>query len=197
MTRRTATIRRTTRETDIALRLNVDGKGRCRIETGIGFMDHMLELFGRHALVDLDIRARGDRQVDDHHTVEDIGLVLGTALDRALGERRGIRRYGWCVLPMDDALALVGMDLGGRPYFVYRLRENVRPIRNFDTGLVEEFLRAFVVQSRMNLHVLQLDGREPHHVFECIFKAVARALRMAVEPAPRERRRVPSSKGVI
>jgi imidazoleglycerol-phosphate dehydratase len=195
--RRTAAIRRTTRETDVSVRLNLDGKGRCRIETGIGFMDHMLELFGRHALLDLDVRARGDRQVDDHHTVEDIGLVLGTALDQALGERRGIRRYGWCVLPMDDALSVVGMDLGGRPYFVYRLRENVRPIRNFDTGLIEEFLRAFVVQSRMNLHVLQLDGREPHHVFESVFKGVARALRMAAEPDPRERRRVPSSKGVI
>ena len=197
MKRRKAAIHRKTRETDIHVRLDVDGKGHCRVETGIGFMDHMLELFGRHALLDLDVRARGDLHVDDHHTVEDLGLVLGTALDRALGERRGIRRYGWCVLPMDDALSMVGLDLGGRPYFVYRLRDDVPAIRGFDTGLIEEFLRAFVVQSRMNLHVLQLDGREPHHVFECIFKAIARALRMAAEAAPRERGRVPSSKGII
>lgn len=196
MKKRAATVARKTRETDIRVRVNLDGKGECRISTGMPFMDHMLELLGRHAMLDLDITATGDLAVDYHHTVEDLGLALGTALDKALGERRGIGRYGWCVLPMDDALSMVAVDLGGRPYLVYSLASRARYIRDFDLGLVEEFFRALVVQGRMNLHVQQLYGKEPHHAQESIFKGLARALRMAVAKDVRDRR-VPSSKGVL
>jgi imidazoleglycerol-phosphate dehydratase len=196
MTKRTATITRKTRETDIRVNLNLDGKGRCRISTGMPFLDHMLELLGRHAMVDLDIEAKGDLAVDYHHTVEDLGLALGTALDRALGERRGIGRYGWCILPMDDAISMVAIDLGGRPYLVFEMANRARKIRDFDLGLIEEFFRALVVQGRMNLHVRQLYGKEPHHAHESVFKAIARALRMAVAKDEMDRR-VPSSKGVL
>lgn len=196
MTKRTATITRKTRETDIRVNLNLDGKGRCRISTGMPFLDHMLELLGRHAMVDLDIEAKGDLAIDYHHTVEDLGLTLGTALDKALGERRGIGRYGWCILPMDDAISMAAIDLGGRPYLVFEMANRARKIRDFDLGLIEEFFRALVVQGRMNLHVRQLYGKEPHHAHESVFKAIARALRMAVAKDERDRR-VPSSKGVL
>lgn len=196
MKKRTATVRRATRETDISVRVNLDGKGICRISTGMPFMDHMLELLGRHAMVDLDVAASGDLAVDYHHTVEDLGLTLGTAIDKALGDRRGIRRYGWCILPMDDALSMAAVDLGGRPYLVFSMANRARRIRDFDLGLIEEFFRAFVVQARMNLHVRQLHGKEPHHAHESVFKAVARSLRMALSPDERDRR-IPSSKGVI
>lgn len=196
MKKRTATISRATRETDIRVRVNLDGKGMCRISTGMPFMDHMLELLGRHAMVDLDVAASGDLAVDYHHTVEDLGLTLGTAIDKALGDRRGIRRYGWCILPMDDALSMAAVDLGGRPYLVFSMANRARRIRDFDLGLIEEFFRAFVVQARMNLHVRQLHGKEPHHAHESVFKAVARSMRMALSPDERDRR-IPSSKGVI
>jgi imidazoleglycerol-phosphate dehydratase len=193
---RRARLRRKTRETDITVAVNLDGKGDCRISTGMPFMDHMLELLGRHAMVDLEVDAKGDLAVDYHHTVEDIGITLGTALDKALGPRRGIRRYGWCILPMDDALSMAAVDLGGRPYLVFSMANKARRIRDFDLGLVEEFFRALVVQARMNLHIRQLHGREPHHAHESVFKAVARSLRMAASRDERDRR-VPSSKGVI
>lgn len=196
MTARRASQHRQTRETDIAITLDLDGSGRCVIETGIPFMNHMLELFARHALVDLDVKATGDVAVDYHHTVEDLGLVLGACLDQALGDHRGIRRYGSCLLPMDESLSQVAVDLGGRPFLVYRIACRKKKIRDFDVKLIEEFLRAFVVQARLNLHVAHLYGDEVHHAYESIFKGLARALRQAVEPDPRERG-IPSSKGTL
>ena len=196
MKHRTAKIHRKTRETDIRVELDLDGKGWADIATGLPFLDHMLELFGRHALIDLRVRAAGDLAVDYHHTVEDLGLVLGTAVDRALGERRGIARYGWSFVPMDESLSRVAVDLGGRPYLVYRVANRRRKILEFDLGLIEEFLRAFVAQGRMNLHVEQIYGDEPHHAYESMFKALARSLRAACAFDPREGG-VPSSKGRI
>jgi len=196
MTTRRAKQHRQTRETDIAVSLNLDGTGRCKIDTGIPFMDHMLELFGRHALVDLEIKARGDLPVDYHHTVEDLGLVLGTCIDQALATRKGVRRYGWCLLPMDESLSQVAVDLGGRPFLVYQIANRTRRIRDFDVKLIEEFFRAVVVQARMNLHIQHLYGDEVHHAYESIFKGFARAFRMAVEPDPRDKG-IPSSKGKI
>jgi imidazoleglycerol-phosphate dehydratase len=195
-TMRTATLHRKTRETDIAATLNLDGAGAYEIETGIPFLNHMLELFAKHALFDLKITAKGDLDVDDHHTVEDLGLVLGTCLDQALGTRAGIRRYGNILLPMDEALAQVAIDLGGRPFLVYSIAHPATFIRGFDLKLVEEFLRAFVTQAKMNLHARLLYGDEAHHAYESIFKGLARALRMAVERDPREQG-IPSSKGTL
>jgi len=193
---RTATRKRTTRETDIAVTLNLDGTGVSHIKTGIGFLDHMLELFARHALVDLDVKAAGDVQVDYHHTVEDVGLVLGACINEALGERRGIRRYGFFQLPMDEALCEVALDLGGRPFLVFISAMKHMQVRDFEVKLLEEFFRALTVEARMNLHVRQLYGDEAHHVCEAMFKGFARALRSAVEVDPRESG-VPSSKGTI
>jgi len=196
MKTRTACIKRATRETQIEVTLALDGRGRHDIETGMPFLNHMLELFARHALMDLRLRARGDLAVDYHHTVEDLGLCLGQALDKALGNRRGIRRYGCATIPMDDALSRVVVDLGGRPYLVYAIANKRRKIMEFDVNLIEEFLRAFSVQARMNLHVAQLYGREPHHAYESVFKALARALREAVARDARETG-IPSSKGTL
>ncbi len=196
MTKRTATVERTTRETDIRLTLAVDGQGRYTVETGIPFLNHMLELFSKHALMDLTIKAKGDLAVDYHHTVEDLGLVLGEALDRALTDRKGIVRYGTAYVPMDDALSRAVVDLGGRPYLVYDVANRTRKIRDFNLILVHEFFQAFVVKARLNLHIAQFYGDEPHHAYEAIFKAVARALRTAVAHDPRERG-VPSSKGTL
>jgi len=193
---RTATRKRTTRETDIAVTLNLDGTGVSHIKTGIGFLDHMLELFARHALVDLDVKAAGDVQVDYHHTVEDVGLVLGACINEALGERRGIRRYGFFQLPMDEALCEVALDLGGRPFLVFISAMKHMQVRDFEVKLLEEFFRALTVEARMNLHVRQIYGDEAHHVCEAMFKGFARALRSAVEVDPRESG-VPSSKGTI
>jgi imidazoleglycerol-phosphate dehydratase len=196
MKTRTAQVSRTTRETDIRVALNLDGQARYRVKTGLPFMDHMLDLFAKHALFDLDVRAKGDLAVDFHHTVEDLGLVLGEALDRALGDRQGLVRYGWCAMPMDESLSLVAVDLGGRPYLVYEIANRRRKIRDFDVGLVKEFMRAFSTQARMNLHVLHLYGDEPHHAYESVFKGLARALAAACARDPRVRG-VPSSKGRI
>lgn len=193
---RTATRTRKTRETDIAVTLNLDGTGVSRVETGIGFFDHMLELFARHALVDLDVKAAGDVQVDYHHTVEDVGLVLGACINEALGERRGIRRYGFFQLPMDEALCEIALDLGGRPFLVFASAMKHMQVRDFEVKLLEEFFRALSVEGRMNLHVRQIYGDESHHVCEAMFKGFARALRAAVEVDPREGG-VPSSKGTI
>ena len=193
---RTATRTRVTRETDIEITLNLDGTGVSRIETGIGFLNHMLELFARHALVDLDVKATGDVHVDYHHTVEDVGLVLGACINEALGERRGIRRYGFFQLPMDEALCEVSLDLGGRPYLVFASAMKHMQVRDFEVKLLEEFFRALTVEGRMNLHLRQVYGDEAHHVCEAMFKGFARALRMAVEADPRESG-VPSSKGTI
>ena len=194
MKARTATIQRKTRETDIRVQVNLDGTGKASIDTGIPFMDHMLELLARHSLIDLRIRARGDLEVDAHHTVEDLGLTLGEALNEALGPRKGIGRYGWALMTMDEALSRVALDLGGRPYLVYNLSIRRRKIHTFDISLLREFFRAFTVQGRLNLHIAHLYGDDPHHACESVFKGVARALRAACEPDPRVRG-VPSSKG--
>ena len=193
---RTAARARKTRETDISVTLNLDGKGVGQIETGIGFLNHMLELFARHALVDLEVKATGDVNVDYHHTVEDVGLVLGACINEALGERRGIRRYGFFQLPMDEALCEVALDLGGRPFLVFSCAMKHMAVRDFEVKLLEEFFRALSVEGRMNLHLRQITGDEAHHVCEAMFKGFARALRMAVELDPRESG-VPSSKGTI
>jgi imidazoleglycerol-phosphate dehydratase len=194
--KRTATVARKTRETDIVAAVNLDGTGRTEIDTGLPFLDHMLELLGKHALIDLRLKARGDLQVDYHHTVEDIGLVLGTALDQALGERKGIGRYGSSCIPMDDALARAVIDLGGRPYLVFEMAHRQKKIIDFDLGLIREFFQAFSVQARMNLHIQQFYGKDAHHAYEAVFKALARALRMACTRDPRVKG-VPSSKGRI
>ena len=196
MKHRIAAEARKTRETDIRVELDLDGTGVYEVSTGMPFMNHMLELFSKHSRIDLKIRAGGDLAVDYHHTVEDLGLVLGTTVDKALGARRGIARYGWSLVPMDEALCRAAVDLGGRPFLVLKTATRKRKILDFDLGLIEEFFRAFVVQARMNLHVEQLYGNEPHHAYEAVFKAVARALRMACSPDVREQG-IPSSKGKI
>lgn len=193
---RMATRTRTTRETEITVALTLDGTGVCRVATGIGFFDHMLELFARHALVDLEVKASGDVHVDYHHTVEDVGLVLGACLNEALGERRGIRRYGFFLLPMDEALCEVALDLGGRPFLVFASAMKHAKVRDFEVKLLEEFFRAVTVEGRMNLHIRQAAGDEAHHVCEAAFKGFARALRMAIECDPRESG-IPSSKGTL
>lgn len=196
MKKRAASVERKTRETDIRVRLVIDGAGNARISTGMPFLNHMVELFARHSLMDVDVQASGDLDVDYHHTVEDLGLVLGEALDRALGERKGLARYGWSYIPMDDALARAVIDLGGRPYLVFDVANRTRKIRDFDLLLVREFFQAFTVKARMNLHITQFYGKEPHHAYEAIFKAVARSLESACRLDPRVRG-VPSSKGAI
>lgn len=193
---RTAEVVRETRETAIRVKLDLDGSGKAAVSTGIGFFDHMLELFAKHSLCDLELDCKGDLHVDYHHTVEDCGLALGTALDRALGDRRGIRRYGFFLLPMDEALCRCALDFGGRPFLVLRTACESSFCRDFDIRLFEEFFRALSVNARMNLHILHEYGSEPHHAAESMFKAFARALRAAVERDPRESG-IPSSKGAI
>lgn len=193
---RTAEIARTTRETEIQLTLGLDGQGGATIETGIGFLDHMLELFAKHALFDLRVQCKGDLHVDAHHSTEDVGICLGQALDRALGDRAGIRRYGHCILPMDEALATIAVDLGGRPFFAWQVEFPSEKIGVFDTELVAEFWRAFATHARMNLHVLVPYGANSHHISEAIFKGLARSLRDATEPDPRSEG-VPSTKGSL
>lgn len=197
MKERSIKLERETRETKIDLSLNIDGDGQCRIDTGIPFIDHMLELLGKHALFTLDIQASGDLEVDYHHLVEDLGIVLGDALNKCLGERRGINRYGFSVLPMDDALARVAVDLGGRPYLVYGIANRKRKIRDFDLGLIEHFFRSFADQAKINLHIAQLYGKDPHHAYESVFKGLARALRTACAIDPRAADQIPSSKGKL
>lgn len=194
--KRIASKARPTRETDIKIEVNLDGTGQSSINTGIGFFDHMLELLSRHSLIDMQIEAKGDLHVDYHHTVEDVGLVLGSCLNEALGERKGIRRYGFFLLPMDEALCAAAVDLGGRPYLVFQSSMKHMKIRDFEVKLLEEFFRAFAVEGRMNIHLRQICGDEVHHVCEGIFKGFARALRAAVEADPREHG-VPSSKGTL
>jgi imidazoleglycerol-phosphate dehydratase len=193
---RTASIDRKTAETDIQLTLNVDGSGRADIATGVGFLDHMLTLFAKHAAMDLTVRAKGDLDVDQHHTVEDTGICLGQALKQALGDKAGIRRYGHFTLPMDETLATVAVDLGGRFAIAIRADFPSAKIGDFDTELVEEFWRAFAANALCNLHILVHYGRNSHHISEAIFKAAARALRMAVEADPRVSG-VPSTKGTL
>ena len=194
--KRTAAIKRDTKETRISLSLDLDGSGEGVVDTGIGFFNHMLELFKKHALVDLTVKAAGDTDVDYHHTVEDVGLVLGRAIDKALGDRKGIVRYGFASIPMDEALCETSLDLGGRPFLVMQSSMKHMFVKDFEVKLVEEFFRAVSVESRSNIHLRQVYGDEAHHVCEGLFKSFARALRAAKAIDPNEKG-VPSSKGVL
>jgi len=194
---RIAEITRTTSETDITVRLTLDGSGQSEIATGVGFLDHMLTAFARHALVDLVVRAQGDLHIDFHHTTEDIGIVLGQAIAHAVGDKRGVVRYGSAVVPMDEALVDAALDLSGRPFLAWSVGFERDKIGEMDTELFEEFFRALAMNSLMTLHVTQRAGRNAHHVAEACFKAVARALRMATETDPRAPGAIPSTKGAL
>ena len=193
---RKATVKRETKETKISMSLNLDGSGKGTVETGIGFFNHMLELLKKHALIDLTVKATGDLDVDYHHTVEDVGLVFGQALNEALGDRKGIVRYGFASIPMDEALCETSIDLGGRPFVVMVSGKKHMMVRDFEVKLIEEFFRAVSVEGRLNVHLREIYGDEAHHVCEGLFKSFARALRQAVAKEPREKG-VPSSKGKI
>ena len=194
---RTATIVRTTAETDIRATLSLDGTGQVQVATGIGFLDHMLTALGRHALLDLTVEAKGDLHIDFHHTTEDVGIVLGQALRKALGDKRGIRRYGQSLLPMDEALVEAAIDISGRPFLAWSVPFARPKVGEMDTELFEEFFRAFAFNAGITLHVTLKAGTNAHHVAEACFKALARALRMAVETDPRAPDAVPSTKGVL
>lgn len=194
---RKSDIKRKTAETDISLSLNVDGTGICAVDTGIGFLDHMLTLFARHGRFDLSLTCQGDTQVDDHHSVEDIGLCLGAALSSALGDMKGITRYGDIILPMDEALVLCAVDISGRSYLSYNLEVPNDKVGSMDTELVEEFLMAFVRKANVTLHIKQLSGSNSHHIIEACFKALARAIAKAVKIDDAFRDDIPSTKGVL
>jgi imidazoleglycerol-phosphate dehydratase len=194
---RLATVFRKTAETDIEITLAIDGRGVSKIDTGVSFFDHMLTLFAKHGLFDLTIKAKGDTDVDYHHTVEDVGLVLGQAFKEALGDKIGIRRYGFFLLPMDEALARVAIDVGGRPILVYAAEVPTLFVRDFNIALVKEFCRAFSNTLGANLHVQLVYGEEPHHVAEAIFKGLARAIDMATQIEPRAADLLPSTKGKL
>ena len=193
---RHASLTRETAETRIEVSLVLDGTGRADVATGVGFFDHMLDQLARHALLDLSVRAEGDRHIDDHHTVEDTGIAVGQALAQALGDKRGIRRYGDCLLPMDDALVRAALDLSGRPWLAWDVPIPAAKVGTFDTELAREFFQAMATHGGITLHVDGLRGVNAHHVVEASFKAVARALRRAMEPDPR-REGVPSTKGSL
>ncbi|WP_424973393.1 imidazoleglycerol-phosphate dehydratase HisB [Dinoroseobacter sp. S124A] len=194
---RRATITRKTAETDISVEINLDGTGVYDNQTGVGFFDHMLDQLSRHALVDMTIRCDGDLHIDDHHTVEDVGIALGQALSEAVGDKRGIVRYGSCLLPMDDALVRAALDISGRPYLVWDVALPTAKIGAFDTELVREFFQALSTHGGLTLHVSALAGINSHHIAEAAFKAVARALRDALETDPRKADAIPSTKGSL
>jgi imidazoleglycerol-phosphate dehydratase len=194
---RAATIARRTSETDIALTLSLDGTGRSEVATGIGFLDHMLTAFARHGLFDLTVQATGDLHIDFHHTTEDLGIVLGQAFAQALGDKRGVRRFGHAVVPMDEALAEVAVDLSGRPFLAWDVAFQRPKIGEMDTELFEEFFRALAMNGLLTLHVTRRAGTNAHHVAEACFKAAARALRTACEPDPRADGSIPSTKGSL
>ena len=194
---RRAQITRRTAETDITVTLDLDGTGSYANRTGVGFFDHMLDQLARHALIDMEVSATGDLHIDDHHTVEDTGIALGQALAQAMGDKRGIRRYGSCLLPMDDALVRAALDLSGRPYLVWDVALPTQKIGSFDTELVREFFQAFSTHGGITLHVHRLEGINTHHIAEAAFKAVARALRDALEVDPRKADAIPSTKGTL
>jgi imidazoleglycerol-phosphate dehydratase len=194
---RTATITRSTAETEISVTINLDGTGVYDNQTGVGFFDHMLDQLSRHSLIDMTISAKGDLHIDDHHTVEDTGIALGQALTQALGDKRGILRYGSCLLPMDDAQVRCTLDLSARPYLIWNVDMPTQKIGTFDTELVREFFTAFATQGGITLHVDQLHGFNSHHIAEAAFKSVARALREAVEVDPRKSGDIPSTKGAL
>ena len=194
---RSAKIERNTTETRITVEINLDGTGQYDVKTGVGFFDHMLEQLARHSLIDMTVRAEGDLHIDDHHTVEDTGIALGLALIEALGDYKGIRRYGSCLLPMDEALTRTALDLSKRPFLVWDVGFDAAKIGTFDTELVREFFQAFAMNGGITLHVETLHGFNAHHIAESAFKSVARALREAIEIDPRKADAVPSTKGVM
>jgi imidazoleglycerol-phosphate dehydratase len=196
MAMRKSVLRRTTKETDIDLELVIDGCGEVEISTGIGFFDHMLSLVAHHASFDLKLTASGDLQVDQHHTVEDVGLCMGKAIGDALGDKKGIQRYGWAVLPMDEALCLVSLDLSGRPHLNYEVELPTRLIADFDPACVREFLQAITNKGGITLHVRIISGDNPHHILESVFKGLGRALRAAVK-VDISTREIPSTKGIL
>ncbi|TNF21756.1 MAG: imidazoleglycerol-phosphate dehydratase HisB [Rhodobacteraceae bacterium] len=194
---RSATITRETAETSITVTLDLDGSGRYDNQTGVGFFDHMLDQLSRHSLIDMTVRAKGDLHIDDHHTVEDTGIAIGQALVKALGDKTGIRRYGACLLPMDDALVRAALDLSARPFLIWNVDLPSAKIGTFDTELVREFFQALSTHGGITLHVDALHGVNSHHITEAAFKAVARALRDAVETDPRKADAIPSTKGAL
>ena len=194
---RRTTLTRKTAETDITVEIDLDGTGSYDNETGVGFFDHMLDQLARHSLIDMKIRATDDLHIDDHHTVEDVGITLGQALSQALGDKRGIRRYGACLLPMDDALVRTALDLSARPFLIWNVAMPTPTIKSFDTELVREFFQALSTHGGITLHIDMLHGLNSHHIAEATFKSVARALREAVEIDPRKSGEVPSTKGAL
>lgn len=196
MKRRKTNVNRKTTETIIKLTLNLDGKGKSKIDTGIGLLDHMLTLWAKHGLFDLELKAKGDLHVDYHHTVEDIGICLGTAIENALGNKKGICRYGSAVVPMDEALAMVALDISGRPYLVYDVKTKQSKIGKFPTRLIEDLFQALATKAGITLHIKLLTGKGPHHALEAIFKSFAKAMATAVSINPRIKG-VPSSKGML
>jgi len=194
---RSAEISRQTKETRVRVALNLDGSGKSAAETGVGFFNHMLDLLAKHSLIDMTVSAEGDLEVDPHHTVEDVGIVIGQALEKALADKRGIHRYGWAIVPMDESLAQVAVDLSGRPAVVFNAPFTTGSIGTFPTELVEEFFRGLANSARMNLHVNVPYGSNNHHIAEAIFKATAKALRQAVSIDPRASADVPSTKGSL
>lgn len=194
---RTATISRKTNETDVALSINLDGTGSYKIDTGVGFLDHMIDQLSRHSLIDMEIKVKGDLHIDAHHTTEDVGIALGQALKEALGDKKGITRYADAHLPMDETMTRAAVDVSGRPFLVWDVTFTKDKIGDFDTELFEEFFNAFAQNSGITLHIANLYGRNNHHIAESCFKAVARALRQAVELDPRQADRVPSTKGTL
>ncbi len=194
---RRAKISRSTTETSIEVEINLDGTGAYDVKTGVGFFDHMVEQLARHSMIDITLRAQGDLHIDDHHTVEDSGIALGQAIAEAVGDKAGIRRYGDCLLPMDDALVRAALDLSGRPYLVWNVAMTAPKIGTFDTELLREFFQALSTHGGITLNIAQLDGVNSHHIAEAAFKAVARALREAVEEDPRRAGAIPSTKGKL
>lgn len=194
---RTAEIKRTTKETDIALTLNLDGRGVSDIHSGCGFLDHMLTLFSKHARFDLTLTCNGDVEVDYHHTAEDIGIALGEAFHKALGDKRGITRYGNFLMPMDETLVLSAVDISGRSHLSYSADVKAKKVGDFDTELVEEFFEAFVRNAKITLHVLKLNGKNSHHILEAVYKSVARSLKQAVSIEDAYKDEIPSTKGVL
>ncbi len=194
---RQAEINRKTGETDVRITLNLDGTGKAEIDTGVGFLNHMLELFARHGRFDLTVSCKGDTWVDDHHSTEDIGIALGQAFDKALGDRAGITRYGQMILPMDESLILTAADLSGRGFLAYEMQIPAAKVGTFDTELAEEFFRALAWNARMTLHIRRIAGTNSHHLLEGAFKSTARSLRAAVKPDPDCEGEIPSTKGVL
>jgi len=194
---RKAKVSRRTKETDIYLKINLDGSGIANIKTGIPFLDHMLNLFTSHGFINMDLDATGDLEIDDHHTVEDIGICIGKGIKGSLEDMKGIRRYGEAIIPMDEALARVVMDISNRPLLAYRVDIKKQMSGNFDIGLLKEFFRALVINAGLTMHIDLLAGEEPHHVAEVIFKAFARALNQATSQEPRLEGAIPSTKGVL